>query len=181
MFRSILLAGLLPLLGASQVAAQPPGATFPPTRYRDPASATFLSAAFTVLPTLAGIGVIANDPESGAGSFLLMSGLTLGPAMGYFSTGRVGRGMAGFGIRTGVFIGTIAAGFGICGWTCSDGQRSTAQAVVIGGMAITAALAVYDIVQVRRKLPAEAASRVRVYPTYVATAKSPGIAIRVTF
>jgi len=88
MFRSILMAGLLPLLVASQVAAQPPGATFPATRYRDPASATVLSAAFTVLPTLAGIAIAASDPESGAGALLFMGGLTLGPAMGYFSTGR---------------------------------------------------------------------------------------------
>ena len=181
MFRSILLAGLLPLLVASRVAAQPPGATFPATRYRDPASATVLSAAFTVLPTLAGIAIAASDPESGAGALLFMGGLTLGPAMGYFSTGRIGRGMAGFGIRTGVFIGTIAAGFGICGWTCTDSQQSTAAAVVLGGLTLTTALAVYDIAKVRRKLPAATASRVSVYPTYVAATKSPGIGIGVTF
>jgi len=110
-----------------------------------------------------------------------MGGLTLGPAMGYFSTGRIGRGMAGFGIRTGVFIGTIAAGFGICGWTCTDSQQSTAAAVVLGGLTLTTALAVYDIAKVRRKLPAATASRVSVYPTYVAATKSPGIGIGVTF
>ncbi len=181
MFRSILLACLLPLLVASRVAAQSPGATFPTTRYRDPSGATVLSAVFTVLPTLAGIAVIAGDTESGAGYLLFMGGLTLGPAIGYFSTGRVGRGMAGFGIRTGVFIGSFVAAFGICGGTCSDSQRSTGTAVLVGGLAITAALAVYDIVKVRRKLPAETAARATVYPTYVAATKSPGIGIRVTF
>ena len=181
MFRSILLACLLPLLVASRVAAQSPGATFPTTRYRDPSGATVLSAAFTVLPTLAGIAVIAGDTESGAGYLLFMGGLTLGPAIGYFSTGRVGRGMAGFGIRTGVFIGSFGAAFAICWDNCSGSQESTAAAVLVGGLAITAALAVYDIVKVRRKLPAETAARATVYPTYVAATKSPGIGIRVTF
>ena len=181
MFRSILLACLLPLLVASRVAAQSPGATFPTTRYRDPSGATVLSAAFTVLPTLAGIAVFAGDTEAGAGYLLFMGGLTLGPAIGYFSTGRVGRGMAGFGIRTGVFIGSLVAACAL-GWdTCSGSQESTAVAVLVGGLAITAALAVYDIVKVRRKLPAETAARATVYPTYVAATKSPGIGIRVTF
>ncbi len=181
MFRSILLACLLPLLVASRVAAQSPGATFPTTRYRDPSGATVLSAAFTVLPTLAGIAVIAGDSESGAGYLLFMGGLTLGPAIGYFSTGRVGRGLAGFGIRTGVFIGSLVAACA-AGWdTCSGSQESTAAAVLVGGLAITAALVVYDIVKVRRKLPAETAARATVYPTYVAATKSPGIGIRVTF
>ena len=181
MFRSILLACLLPLLVASRVVAQSPGDTFPTTRYRDPASATILSAVFTVFPTLAGIALIAGDNESEAGTLLFMGGLTLGPAIGYFSTGRVGRGMAGFGIRTGVFIGSLVAGCAL-GWdTCSGSQESTGTAVVVGGLAITAALAVYDIVKVRRKLPAETAARATVYPTYVAATKSPGIGIRVTF
>ncbi len=126
------------------------------------------------------VGCISNG-GSGAGSLLFMSGLTLGPAIGYFATGRVGRSMAGFGVRTGVFIGTIAAGFGICGWTCTESQQSTATAVVMGGLAITAALAVYDVVKVRRELPAETAARVTAYPIYVAATKSPGVGIRVTF
>lgn len=180
MLRFIRLAGL-PLLAGAQLAAQPPGATLPATRYRDPASATILSAAFTVLPTLAGIALLSSETESETGSLLFMGGLTLGPSMGYFSTGRVGRGLGGFGLRSAVFVGTAMASYGICGWTCSDSQESAATMVAIGGFAATAALAVYDIVKVRRKLPVERATRLSVYPTYVDATKSPGIGIMVTF
>lgn len=181
MLRSIRLAGLPSVLMAAQLAAQAPGATLPATRYRDPASATILSAAFTVIPTVAGIAMAASDPSRDAGAWLFFGGLTFGPAMGYLSTGQTGRGLAGFGIRSGVFFGTGLLVYAVCPVFCSESQAWTAEIIAIGGLSITAALAVYDIVKVRRKLPARSEARVKVYPTYVAATGSPGIGINVAF
>ncbi len=181
MLRSIPLAGLPSLLIAAQLAAQVPDTTIPATRYRDPASATILSAAFTVIPTVAGIAMIAADQESGAGAWVFFGGLTLGPAMGYFTTGQTGRGLVGFGIRSGVFVGTGLLVFAICPIYCDESEEVAAGIVAIGGLTLTAVLAVYDIVKVRRKLPAESAARVSMYPSYVPATKSPGIGIKVTF
>lgn len=181
MFCSVRLAGLSSLLITVQLAGQVTGATIPETRYRDPASATLASAGFTVLPIVTGLAIAASDPEAGAGVLLFLSGLILGPSIGYFTTGQTGRGFAGFGIRSGVFVGTVLLAYATCPVYCSESEESTATIIAISGLAVTAALAVYDITKVRRKLPEGPAERVTFYPTYVPATKSPGIGIMVAF
>jgi hypothetical protein len=153
----------------------------PATRYHDPASATLLSAAFTVVRAAAGIAMVAGDPEAGAGAWLFFAGLTLGPSIGYFTTGQTGRGFAGFGIRSGVFMGTALLAYAVCPVFCGESDASAGNVIAIGGLTVTAILAVVDIAKVRRKFPGESTARVRVYPTYLAATKSPGLGVNVTF
>jgi len=153
------------------------------SQHQDPVSATLLSAAFTVFPTVAGIVMVTGEEGSSAGVLLIVGGLTLGPAIGYFSAGRVGRGVAGFGVRTLVLTGTLALGLFMCPGVCDNSDKG-AEAVIVGGFVITAGLAAYDIATVRRKLPLEGSAsfrRVRIYPTYVAATKSPGLGVNIEF
>ena len=153
------------------------------SQYQDPAIATLLSAAFTVFPTVAGIAMVTGEEGSSTGGWLIISGLTLGPAIGYFSAGRVGRGFAGLGVRTLVLTGTIALVALGCQGGCSN-EDTGAKIIAVGGFVITAGLAAYDIATVRRKVPVEGSahsSRIRIYPTYVAATKSPGLGVNIEF
>ncbi len=175
--RTLFLTATLATLAQSLPAQDPAGGA----RYLDPASATWLSTAFTVIPTVAGFALMAGGSET-AGPLLFMGGLTLGPSIGYFSAGRTGRGFAGFGIRTGVFLGSALVAVALCPVWCDQSEATAAEAVFIGGMVVTAGLAVYDIATVRRKQVAPSgANQVRVYPAWVPAARSPGLAVQVTF
>ena len=69
--------------------------------HKSPGAAFALSFGFTVVPMAAGVGAGGN----GAGAALFLGGLVIGPSVGQFYAGRVGRGLGTIALRG---LGTAA-------------------------------------------------------------------------
>jgi hypothetical protein len=182
--RHLILCVGLSFLMAGLVHAQVPG------RYTMSPNTPFaVGLAATLIPAVTGIALMAAgsfdfDNSSVEVGFLLgAGGLLLGPAIGDWTGGLVGRGFAGFGLRTLSLFGGLAASFAICPWDCGGNspEASTAGKVAIAGLGLATGLAIWDLATVRGAVRRNRAHRVTVMPTYIPSARAPGLAVRVMF
>lgn len=113
-------------------------------------------------------------------------GAFVGPSLGYFYAGRVGRGIGGVALRFGVIalagLGALAA----CGsilWGCDNPTLSNG-IVLAGGVALLAS-AIYDVVggqrAVRQWNAAHAEQRVTLTPHVDAARRAVGVKLRIAF
>ena len=77
-----------------------------PATPKSPSTAFMLSLASTGVPVAAGV-LVANSSSAGAGVILISGGVVIGPSVGHWYAGRVGRGLATAGARLGL---TVLAG-----------------------------------------------------------------------
>lgn len=119
-----------------------------PAEAKSGTTATLWSVGATLVPLAIAIplGNAADDgPALDAARALVVSGLVLGPAAGYWYGDRAARGTLGAVLRAGVLVATIAA--------VDDDEEWDIAADVLGvliGTGVTAASATWDIVFVHR-------------------------------
>lgn len=150
----------------------------------DPASGPFLAGVgATILPISAGVALMVGakgDLDSGSGSaglLLATGGLLLGPAVGDWAGGLVGRGFAGFGLRTVAWIGGFVTAFAMS-W---NGNGHSGDAVFLGGLGIASGLAVWDLATLKGAVRRHRARSVSVLPIVRPEAHALGLALHLTF
>lgn len=150
------------LLASLLVPACPVSGQQPDRPASKPAALT-LSLAGTLAPIAAGAvfwasqgdeglaGGYRRGPERVAPAMIMASGVVLGPALGYWYGGRVGRGFLGVGLRTGLLAASFVPAMAICGWDCGVGDSGydLAWLVVAAGSGLGLASAAWDILHVR--------------------------------
>lgn len=158
-----------------------------------PSRATKLSLIATALPVAAGI-VLHKDESEGSSNdiagVLVISGVIIGPSVGYFYGGCAGRGGVGIAIRTGVVIGTVVALAAVVdaheGDEFLDFSGLAAALTVVGiGGALILIDAIYDIVRVdgtvRHHNARQADFNLTVAPQVVGPGKVPGLQLSLRF
>ena len=175
------------LVGTSAVlTAEEPG----PDEVKSPGMARRLSILGTAVPLAAAyvidkIGVRDPGGELAIGG-LVLSGVVLGPVLGYVYAGEGGLGMRHAGIRAAVVAGTALAAVVICsGRDCdvlnSPGpELALAGAVVAAGAVYTGFLVVRDINQVGDRVRArnQGLGTVSMKPTYFPESRTAGLLVR---
>ncbi|MGE0549037.1 MAG: hypothetical protein AB7O24_18750 [Kofleriaceae bacterium] len=119
---------------------------------KSPNTAFALALGATVAgAALLGATMYQTDPESR--QHLGLAGLavvTVGPSIGHFYSGEVGRGALSTGIRVGA-LGVSALGMSMalsdlfCSSDCHDGEADAGVAIMLGGLALATGAAIYDI------------------------------------
>jgi hypothetical protein len=130
-----------------------------------------------------------EDPDRTLPTILIISGIMVGPSVGYFYGGEAGRGISGFSIRVGLgmltFMGTgIAVSSSDDGW---DAISAAAIGISIGsGLILTHSI--YDIVKVKStihkhnlELMRKSQTHVMLIPKYFADSGAGGLELRMTF
>jgi len=190
MHRSALtLLGTALLLSTAPATAAGQGA---PTTFRPKSEATSImySVLGTVVPTAVGMGLASAGEFDGISVYLVLYGIYLGPATGYFYAGEAGRGARGVAVRGGITLATLLMVGAVCsGGGCNmwgdDRSMPAAGVMVLIGMAGMVGSMVYDIASAgsaaRRWNARQVASKVSVAPTLDPVTASPGVAVRVQF
>jgi hypothetical protein len=143
--------------------------------YQTPQTAAWTSFGAALVPTAAGM-------MTGDRSALLFTGLVIGPAAGYWY-GHVGaKAWPGLLIRTGGFA-LAMAGAARCSGRSLASCSSGGSAALIGGAAVVASSAIYDIATVQGKVRAHnaAMSRAAIVPLFSPSERSVGVAVTVGF
>jgi hypothetical protein len=107
-----------------------------------------LSLAWTLVPMGVGASWMAlQGSDQAAASTLLLAGFAVGPAVGYFDAGLVGRGLGGIALRTlppaAGMVGAFAITFGEV-----DGFEGVAGILFAAGCGVALYSAVHDLVTV---------------------------------
>jgi hypothetical protein len=153
-----------------------------PTRTRDPGRTPVLvGVAATVVPIAVGATVLAATDDA-LGFYTMYGGAILGPAIGDWSAGLVGRGFSGLAIRTGIAAATLMGPFVVCPGLdeCSEAAQAGAIAVFIAGNVALLAHAAWDLGTLPKRARSRAAT-VSVSPTWDPVARGPGVSLRIGF
>jgi hypothetical protein len=173
------LALLLALLLPAPALAQEGDSAGP----RDPGRTPVLvGVAATVVPIAVGATVLAATDNDALGFYTMYGGAILGPSIGNWSAGLVGRGFSGLLIRTGIAAAAVMGPFVVCPGLdeCSDAAQAGALAVFVVGNAALLAHAAWDLGTLPKRARSRAAS-VSVAPTWDPVARGPGLRLRVGF
>ena len=147
-------------------------------------AALALSALGTLIPVALGVATVGAS-EGPDGSLLpgimIISGILVGPSLGYFYGGLPWRGLASIGLRVG---GTVAVGAAIAiSWDNPD--NSSAEMLAWSGAALLVGSMVYDIASVKRTIRKHNRSlggkALIVTPAYFAISGAPGIRMQIKF
>lgn len=169
-----LLSALLLLAVATQ--AQESGSGNLTYQPKSEASALMLSLSGTVIPVGA---ALAEVVEPG----WVLTGIFLGPSLGYFYGGEAGRGLKGIAIRGGVATASVLIGaeLGLDIW----GGDTGGWGVVLAGTVFVVGDAIYDVARVRSTVRKHneklQAGSLGIVPTYSADSDAPGLALQMTF
>ena len=178
-------------------------------QYKSETKAMYLSLAGTILPVASGIivsktqhprhvvirdsqGVIISeydkDPNLTVSNIMILSGITIGPSLGYFYGRCPGRGAAGIGIRLGIGALTALGTSAIIGGhedptTISDFVLVLAIVGIGGSMVVGDAIA--DMVSVKHTVSEANQKRLQssisLAPGCVGQAKAPGMELTLRF
>ncbi len=137
----------------------------------------------TVVPTVAGLALFAGGSGGSreTGFHLAGNGLLLGPAIGDWAGGLIGRGFAGWGLRTLAAVGGLGVAQAICWDSCSNAGEAAAAVVAIGGLAVAAGHAVWDLATLRSAIRQHRARSVVVVPGYLPSRRAAGLTVWITF
>lgn len=152
-------------------------------RAKDPGRVpAIIGVATTLAPIATGAVILAASDADAAGFLTMYGGAILGPSIGNWSAGLVGRGFAGFAIRSAIATATVYAPFAVCPGLdeCTDAQGIGALAVFIAGNAALLAHAAWDLGTLPKQARRRAAS-VTVAPTWHRSTNAPGLAVQVVF
>jgi len=147
-------------------------------------AALALSALGTLIPI--GLGLAATGASEGPeGSplpgIMILSGVLVGPSLGYFYGGLPWRGLASMGLRLG---GTVAVGAAIAiSW--NDADNSSAEMLAWSGAALLVGSMVYDIASVKRTVRKHNRSlrekALIITPAYFAKSGAAGLQMQIKF
>jgi hypothetical protein len=163
---------------------------------KSPAGAQAISVLSTIGPVACGL-LSATQGEDSYGTpevVLILSGITVGPSMGYFYGGKTARGFTGIGVRVGIGALTAMAASGAAANAAKDDQGfgfpdlEAAMTVGAVGAGIIAISAIYDIAAVRNavekrnsELIRRSQTSVKVFPKYFADSGAAGIQLQMNF
>lgn len=153
--------------------------------------ATFLSTAFTVVPTAVGLALATSgDDNVGLGVGIAGFGLFFGPSIGYFYGDCSNRGMTGVGVRSLVALGTGVIAVIVShthkseGWMDFGGLEAAAKVCAVGA-GVIAVLCLYDISRVHDTVEKQNRHRrlssVRLNPSLSADGQTWGIELSLAF
>jgi hypothetical protein len=148
------------------------GLTYQP---KSETTALMLSLSGTVIPVGLAVAEV-FEPR------WVITGIFVGPSLGYFYGGEPGRGLKGIAIRGGVATASVLVGaeLGLDIWGDGGGWW-----VVLAGTAFVVGDAIYDVARVRstvRKHNEKLQARsLGIVPTYPPDSDAPGLALQLTF
>jgi hypothetical protein len=142
---------LVPLLfSLASLQTTPLRAQVPPQEPRSEETALLWSLGGTAVPIAAGVALVTSQ-QQGAGGFLIVTGVVIGPSLGHYYAGRPGRGLATIGLRAVVPVVTVLVMGAVCsrnGGSLFDqgcSQGSAGPGVALLGLGLEAASIIYDI------------------------------------
>lgn len=162
-------------------------------KFKSEATAACFSVLGTFIPIIAGAVALRGNSESTVPIVMMLSGVAIGPSLGYFYGGCPGRGATGIGIRVALGVLTAVgstAAYNSGNETIQSGEfmsqsASDALAVgIIGGAIITIDMIV-DMASVKRSVR-EANQKLlqssySLAPTCLGQAKTPGLELTLRF
>jgi hypothetical protein len=176
--KTLVTVTLLSALSLLSAAAQAQESASDSLAFQPKSEAT--SVALSVLGTVAPVGAALAktvEPE------WVLTGIFLGPSLGYFYGGEAGRGLKGIAIRGGVATASVLVG-GELGLDVL-GPDDEGWLVVLGGAVFVTGHAIYDIAKVKstvRKHNEEMQTRsLSIVPTYSRDWDAAGLALQLTF
>jgi len=119
-------------------------------------------------------------------AMVIAGGVVIGPALGYWTSGRAGRGWKTLGLRAALVLISFVPAPGICGWDCGprDDAYKLAWLVVATGSGLAAASAAYDIARVKGEVRRDNARRglsLEVTPAFAPATRAVGLRLRARF
>ncbi len=189
-------AGLCWLMIISKATAQVTPLDTLTFQLKSPGGAQAMSALSTIGPVACGL-LSATQGEDNYGTpevVLILTGVTVGPSVGYFYGGKTARGFTGIGVRVGIGALTAIAAAGAAANAAKDDQGfgfpelEAAMSVGIVGAGVIAISAIYDIAAVRSavekrnsELIRRSQTSVRMFPKYFADSGAAGLSLNITF
>ena len=141
-----------------------------------PARATMLSLGSTVIPVAAGFAIANAGDHVPEGTLLVVGGVIVGPAVGYFDSGLYARGTRGIALRLATGLFALSAVSSLIG---DDSDVGGPVLIFIGGVGGTAVLAIVDCALVGHDVAR--AQAVSIAPVILPGARAPGVGVTIRF
>jgi hypothetical protein len=121
------------------------------------------------------------EPDRTLPVTLILSGVIVGPSLGYFYGGCTKKGFISIGKRIGISGGTFLLGY--MAFTDVSGDDYTPGLILISGGVLTIASAYHDIAVVDDTVRKHNASlaNISIAPTYISSSGAPGVEVMVRF
>ena len=134
----------------SQESRESPGLPPPAIKLKSEKRAMTWSVVGTIIPLAVSASFILTGGSSYAHANIAAVGLLIepvGPSLGYFYTGAVGRALLGFGIRLAGLAGMVGGAYGLDNY---DSDETLMKALIIGGAGATLASTIIDLAGLKK-------------------------------